>query len=71
MQKTAFEESPDGFLEEFSRVTTGERHSRQKEQHMRSQGGRRVLAGCESSQEVADLVGVARNGTDEAVELAF
>lgn len=45
VQKTAFEESPDGFLEEFSRVTTGERHSRQKEQHMRSQGGRRVLAG--------------------------
>lgn len=45
VQKMAFEESPDGFLEEFSRVTTRERHSRQKEQHMRSQGGRKVLAG--------------------------
>ena len=29
------------------------------------------LRGSESSQEVADLVGVARNSTDEAVELAF
>lgn len=45
VQKMAFEGSPDGFLEEFSRVTTWERHSRQREQHMRSQGGRRVLAG--------------------------
>ena len=45
VQKMAFEGSPDGFLEEFSRVTTWEGHFRQREQHMQSQGGRRVLAG--------------------------
>ena len=45
MQKMAFEESPDGCLEEFSRLNTVERCSRQREQHMQRQGGRRVLVG--------------------------
>lgn len=71
MQKTAFEESPDGFLEEFSRVTTGERHSyAEGTAYAKSRRQKSACRGSESSQEVADS-GVARNGTDEAVELAF